>query len=157
MSNLDAAKSPAQIAERIQRRRTRVILAEGVLFIGMQVNFLATSHADLGQPWRRVDMVRLPATLAWAAVLLLLVGTGGAWFRGRAVRALLDDESTVEHRRRALAAGFWAAMAATFAAYVLAMIQPLRLVEALHLILSAGIGVALVRFAMLERRAAQGG
>lgn len=157
MTNPGAARSPAQIAERIQRRRTRVIMAEAVLFVGMQANFLLSPHRDIGEPWRRVDMVRVPATLVWAAVLLLLIGTGGAWFRGKEVRALLDDESTVEHRRRALSFGFWAAMLTVFVVYIFALMQPLHLVEALHLILSIGIGAALIRFAALERRAAKHG
>jgi hypothetical protein len=156
MSNVNSTRTPAQIAERLQRRRTRVILVEAILFIGMQANFLLSPHHDIGEPWRRVDMVRIPATLVWTAALLLLVGTGGAWFRSREIRSLLDDESTIEHRRRALSFGFWAAMLATMMVYALALVQPLQLIEALHIILSFGIGASLIRFAVLERRAARG-
>jgi hypothetical protein len=42
------------------------------------------------------------------------------------------------------------------AIYFWAQLDPLNAMETIHLFLSAGLGVALVRFGVLERRAHQG-
>jgi hypothetical protein len=66
------------------------------------------------------------------------------------VRHLLNDELTRQHRSRSHAAGFWAAAVAAVALYVPADAVSGR--EAVHIILSAALGAALLTFALLERR-----
>lgn len=140
--------------EYMQRRRTRMARAQAVLFLIWQTNFVFLP-VNLDAP-RLVDQVRLGAYLFWAGVLMLFLATGGGYFKSREVRALLNDESTVEHRRRALSAGFWAAMAAAVVCYLAAMFEPYPPIYAIHAVLSAGLFAALMVFARLERRAQDG-
>jgi hypothetical protein len=150
---MPSSKSPAEIAERLQRRRARLLMFQGLLFLIWQANFFSSPHGDF-QQLRSVDQVKISAFIVWAIVLLIVLATGGGWFRSKEVRALLADETTVAHRRSAFVLGYWAAMLAAIGLYVLSLFEPVRLVEAIHIVLSAGIIVPLLRFAQLERRAA---
>jgi predicted secreted protein len=146
--------SPAATAERIQRRLAVIMAVEAVLFFGWQMIFLISRHPDIGHGGVAPGQWDQPLfTLIWATALLLLVGTGGAWFASKEVRALLGDEATRAHRRRALAAGYWATMLTALVVYAYALFEPVKLVEALHIVLSVGIAAPLARFAQLERRA----
>jgi len=69
------------------------------------------------------------------------------------VRALMNDEATQVHRTEAFRFGFFAAMTACVALYVVGLFEPLGGRDVIHLVMSCGIGAALVRFGMLERRA----
>src|ERR671933_2151636 len=89
----------------------------------------------------------------FAILLLLVLATGGYWFRSREVRALMNDESTRAHRTDACRFGFFAAMIACVGLYVLSLFEPLSGRDVVHVVMSCGIGAALVRFGMLERRA----
>ena len=149
---MPASNSPAAIAERLSKRRAKIMLFQGLLFMIWQVNFFSSPHGEWHQ-LRSVDQVKISAFIVWAAVLLVLIATGGAWFRSREVKALLNDETTRAHRQMAQASGFWGAMAAALSLYLLSLFSEVKLVEAVHLVLSAGIFTVLIRFAQLERRA----
>ena len=69
------------------------------------------------------------------------------------VRALMDDEVTRENRHRALSLGFGLAMATAIGLFLIDRFEPLAAPVAIQLILSVGLGTALVRFAVLEKRA----
>src|ERR1043165_5346430 len=99
--------SPERI-ERLQRRRTRLAFTPFVFFAVWQGNFLALQD----NPHPLGDQLKLSAYVVWAVVLMLFIATGGGWILPREVRAILNDESTREHRRRAVGLGFWVAMAA---------------------------------------------
>jgi hypothetical protein len=146
--------TPAERAERIQKRRTRIMLIEAVLFFGWQISFLAQGQSD-SAPGLFLRKFGGILSIVWVAVLLLLVGAGGAWFVRPEVRALLEDETTLAHRRAALAAGFWAAMAAAMAVDIVAQFETVSSLVVLHVILSVGVAVPLGHFAVLERRAAR--
>ena len=136
-------------AERIGRTRSRLFAVQGVLFVAWQTFFLS-GRAE--ETMRTVDTVKVSAWLIWSVLLLLLLATGGALLRGRGIRHLLNDELTRAHRARSHAAGFWAAAAASVALYLPVQIAWVSGREAIHLILSAAIGAALLTFAVLERR-----
>lgn len=156
MSDLSkSARDPIAIAERMQRRRTRIFTIEGILFLVWQGIFL-TNREDPGASYRLVDWIRISGFMGWALVLLFLLATGGGFVWRRDVRELMRDESTRAHNRMAQAAGFWAAMIAALAVYVLSIFEPVTPSACMHWVLSAGIGVALLRFAMLERRGERG-
>lgn len=141
--------SISEKAEALSRRRARVLPAMAVIFLAQQASYLnMPPHSD-----RAVDHVKIGAWLALSIVLLVGLATNGAWFRPRAVRELINDESTRAHRREGLVYGFWAAMVAALALYVVNMFEPVSGRDAVHVILSAGIAIALIRFGMLERRA----
>src|SRR5690348_5413307 len=99
--------SSADIAERLTRKRARVVTVLAVIFIATQgIYFGKAAKFDAMGDVRTVDAVHISAWLVMAVALLALLLSGGGWFRSREVRALIDDESTREHRQRALALGF---------------------------------------------------
>ena len=145
-------QSDMEIAERLQRRRARLVILLAVMFVAGQ----AVYFGNMQDPERLVDQVRVSAWFVWALALLLLLATGGGLFRSASVRALLNDEGTRAHRASALAFGFWAAMAGCILLYIVTMFEAVGAREAVHIVLSFGIGAALLRFGMLERRSLRG-
>jgi len=146
-------RSVSETAEALSWRRARALPALAVIFLAQQASYLNMP----AQPDRPVDHFKIGAWLVLSIVLLAGLATGGAWFRPRAVRELVNDESTRAHRQASLVYGFWAAMAAAIALYVINMVEPVSGREAVHVTVSAAIGVALIRFGMLERRALKDG
>ena len=143
----------AETIERLQRRRTRLAFIQGAFFLIWQANFFAMDE-DSG---RLVDHVKVSAYIVWSIDLLAFNGTGGGWIQRRAVRAILNDESTIAHRRQSTTWGFWAAIGGALGSYVVSLFEPVTAREAIHLVLSLGIVTALLNFAFLERRAQREG
>ena len=85
--------------------------------------------------------------------LLAALTTKGFWLRPKEVRDLIDDEGTRANRVAALGWGFVMAILSAIALYMVSIFSPVSEREAIHVIVSLGIGAALVRFGMLERRA----
>ncbi|WEK45379.1 MAG: hypothetical protein P0Y56_10060 [Candidatus Andeanibacterium colombiense] len=135
------------MVERITRRRARVASAMGALFVATQL-----AHLHEG-PMRTVDYVALAGWAVWAMVLVVFVLFGGGLLRGPAVRGMLNDEGTEANRRNALITGFWAMFTAAVALFASSFYEPLSGRSALHIVITAGVGFALLRFGMLERRA----
>lgn len=138
-----------ETADRLGRRRARVFAVHAILFVSWQGLFF-TRPAEA--PLRAVDSVKISAWFVWALVLLLVLATGGSLFRGRKVRALLNDELTRRNRAQAYVAGFWAAAISAIGLYLVDLFEVVTTREAIHLILSAAIGAALITFAARERR-----
>ncbi len=143
--------------DRLTRRRARIATAMGVLFVSTQ-GFRIADDQMTGQmtgpgAYRTVDYVQFFASTFWLAMLLLFILFGGGLLRGKAVRALLNDEGTEENRRRALVAGFWATMAGAAICYAITFYEPVQTREAIHVIITIGVGATLLRFGALERRA----
>ncbi|CAN5486402.1 hypothetical protein BH10PSE14_BH10PSE14_29640 [soil metagenome] len=138
----------SDLAERLARRRARVATVMAVYFMATQaISF--PGDIVLNRP----GIVHLIGWVGWAAALLVLLALGNGLFRGGAVRGILNDETTLDHRKRAMALGFWAAIATAFLVFALTFIEPIAAREASRLIVTLTISVALLRFGMLERRA----
>ena len=140
------------LAERLTRRRARVSTVLTIFFVFTLATSLGTDF-----PASRPDTFKLAAWIFWAAALLFLLATGGGIFRSSAVRGLLNDESTNENRRNAMVAGFWATVLSAFGLYALTLFEPVETREAIRLMLSAAVAVALLRFGHLERKSLRGG
>ncbi|HEY6814952.1 MAG TPA: hypothetical protein VI168_05385 [Croceibacterium sp.] len=110
------------------------------------------TRSDLMQS---VDLVRTAGWLLFSAVVLAALLTGGLWFKPREVRELMNDEVTRANRAEALGAGFTVAMFAGILLYGADSFAPgpVDLRDGIHLIVSAGLATALLRFGLLERRA----
>jgi hypothetical protein len=139
-----------ETAERLGRKRARILPLFAILFLTQQASYFSGPRVDTGRP---VDHIRIAAWLVMSIVLLLVLATGGYWFRSSEVRALMNDEATQVHRTDACRFGFFAAMIACVGLYVLSLFEPLGGRDVIHVVMSCGIGAALVRFGMLERRA----
>jgi hypothetical protein len=138
--------------ERLQRERMRLLYVQLVFFVLWQLTFFSRPLREAGEA-RAVDHVKIGAYVVWAAVLVIALATGGGYIQPRAVRAVLNDELTIEHRRRAMSLGFLAAMTAAVACYFIDQFAGMPAGVAIHTILTVGVATALLRFAMLERRA----
>ena len=141
-----------EIADRIARRRARMLPVLGIYFLAGQAVFFR--EAASSEP---IAHFKLSAWLVWAVVLLLALAFAGGQFRGARIRALVEDEVARANRLRGYAAGFWGGALAAIAMYVVAMFEPVSGREAIHIILTAAVAVALIRFGTLERRALQDG
>lgn len=142
----------AEQAERLSRRRARMLPIVVVIFLAQQV-----SYFSLNRGARVADHLHISAWLVLSAGLLLVLATGGGWIYPRAVRVLANDEGTRVHRGAAFEWGFFASMIGCIGLYVLDLFAPLSGRDAIHLVMTIGIGGALLRFAMLERRALKDG
>ncbi|MEP7004900.1 MAG: hypothetical protein ABI810_02885 [Sphingomonas bacterium] len=144
--------SQTDLADRIAWGRARAATVMAMVFVASQG---ASFRDEL--PLNRPQTLHLAAWIVWAAALLMFLAVGGGLFRGARIRALLNDETTLDHRRRALALGFWGAMGTAAFVYVLSFYEPLSAREAVRLVVTFGIALALLRFGTLERRALKNG
>jgi len=142
-------------ADRVSDRRARALPFITFLFVGQQALYFLGFGAGTGD--QQIHNVLLVSWAALSAIMLFVLTTGGAWFHPRAVRRLVNDEVTCAHRSTALSTGFVASMVACMVVYVVSITEVVEGLEAAHLVMSVGIASALLRFAFLERRAAQNG
>ncbi|HEX8238163.1 MAG TPA: hypothetical protein VF574_00300 [Allosphingosinicella sp.] len=146
-------ESDFETADRLSRRRAWLLPVLAILFLSGQAIYA------LGPHWasRSLDQLKVAGWLLWAATLLFLLATGGAPFRSRRIRALLDDEATRQHRARAYAFGFWIAVGTAMGIYLLTAFDEVKPRESIHIIVTAAIAGALLTFGILEHRAHRDG
>lgn len=137
----------AETADRLMRRRARVMPAMAVLFISQQATYFSFSSTSNAAHFKIV------AWLVLTSVLLVLLATGGSVFRSAHIRALMNDETTRAHRAHALVWGFWATMVSGLLLYVLTVFDVVNSGSSIHIMMTAGIATALVSFGLKERKA----
>jgi ABC-type Fe3+ transport system permease subunit len=125
-----------------------------IIYFSQQASFLSALSSDRHH---EADHVKIAAWVTLSLVLLLGVATKGFWLERKEVRDLIDDEVTRSNRTDAMRLGFLFACGGALAAYFIALLEPLSVGEASQLVLSLGLGAALVRFGMLEHRAHRDG
>jgi hypothetical protein len=143
----------SETAERLSTRRARTLPVLGIVFLAQQASFLSMPE----QSARPVDHLKIGAWLVLTIVLLAGLATGGAWFRARPVRELVNDESTRAHRQIAYSYGFWSAMGTAIGIYLVNLFEPVSGRDAVHIIVTVAVATALLNFGMLERRALRDG
>lgn len=132
-------------AERATRSRALLMVVAAIV---LAINVLI----QWGKPAYQAADVRAASWLVLIGLWVLILATGGGLaLRGR-MRQLLNDELTLQNRARALAFGFYAAMAAALAAFVLSWYGAVATGDALKLVSGSGVVAALLRFAWLEMR-----
>jgi hypothetical protein len=147
-------RSNFEKADHLSRRRARMLPLLAILYFSQQVTFLSA----LGSGTHRdVDHFKIGAWVALSVVLLVALASKGFWFQPKEIRDMIDDEVTRAHRLEAMRVGFLFACGAAIAAYFIAEFEPLTVGECAHLVLTFGLGAALVRFGVLERRAHRDG
>jgi len=142
------ASEATTLADRMMWQRARLATVLALVFLAAQ----AGSFPDEPTP-DAPRLIGLVAWAVWAGTLLIFLMLGGGFLRGPRMRMLLNDETTRDHRSRALAAGFWAAIIACFMIYVATFYEPLGARQGVRLVLTLAIATALLRFGTLERRA----
>jgi hypothetical protein len=144
------AQTAAERADRLSRRRARMLPFLAVIYLAQQATYISALSGD---PHRPAEHVKIGAWIVLSLVILAALVTKGFWLQPREVRDLIDDESSRANRLDGIRWGFICGMLAAVGAYFLAQFQALDAGEVVHLVLSFGLGAALIRFGMLERRA----
>ena len=137
----------AETADRLGRRRARMLPVLAMMFLIQQAAFFSNPPAE-----RAVDHVRIGAWVVLTTVILMVLNSRGFWFRSKAVRAMIDDDVTRANRAAAMHWAFVATIVAAIGVYVAQGAVQFTTREAIHLIVSVGIVAALMRFGLLERR-----
>ena len=137
-------------AEQLSRRRARMLPFLAVIYLIQQASFFAATPAD---PERWVDYVEISAWVVLSLVLLAALTTKGFWWYRKEVRDMIDDEGTRAHRVAALGWGYVVAILSAVTLFIVSIFEPVSAREAIHVIVSLGIGAAITRFAVLERGA----
>jgi len=88
-----------------------------------------------------------------AFVLLLMLAIGSRLLRNRRIRSLVDDEVSRHNRVMGIVVGYWVAMTAAMGLYLATTFKDLTAREALYLVVTPSVGVALLTFCYLEWRA----
>ena len=143
-------RSISEKADYLSRRRARALPLLAIIYFTQQASFLSALG---GGSHRDVDHFKIGAWAVLSFVLLMALATKGFWLQPKEVRDLIDDESTRANRLDSMRIGFLFACGAALAAYFIAEFQPLTVGETAHMVLTFGLGAALIRFGILERRA----
>ena len=142
-------QSPVEIADKVSRKRAFAVAIAAGVFLMIQI---VTRPVFNSEP----DTAHLSRLIMWAlnaAALLLLLYTGGGLMQKREIRALVNDEITRANSRSAVNVGYWIAMSIAMGLYALAGYRNLTAREAIYLIVTPSVGIALLAFSWLELRA----
>jgi hypothetical protein len=149
-----ANRSPSERADILSRRRARILPFLAIIYITQQASYITMRS---GPAHRAVDQVKISAWLVLSAVLLAALATNGFWLQPRRVRSMIDDENTKSNRSDAMKLGFIVAMLTCIVIYFITMFEPVNGRDAIHIVMSDGLGAALVRWGWLERVAHRDG
>jgi hypothetical protein len=147
-------KGIAERAEYLSRRRARMLPALAIIYLTQQATYITIRS---GAAIRSVDQAKISAWLVLSAVLLAAMATKGFWFQPREVRSMIDDEATRSYRTDAMRFGFIFAMLTCIVIYFITMFKIVDGRDAVHIVMSDGLGAALIRWGWLERRAQRDG
>ena len=139
--------SNAELASHLRRRRARVFTILGLVLIFQQVTI--STHGDRQ---RLVDYVNIGTWSAASAMALLLLTTGGFWFRSPEVRAMLAGDDTRANRAGAFRTGFLFAMITGIVLYLIQFTWEFSPGDGIRLIVTVGLVSALLHFSIMERR-----
>jgi hypothetical protein len=143
-------RTVSERADFLSRRRARILPVLAIIYLTQQASYITMRSGPADRP---VDAVKISAWLVLSAVLLAAIATKGFWLQPREVRAMIDDEVTRANRSDAMRFGFVFAMLTCIVVYFITMFEPVNGRDAVHIVMSDGLGAALIRWGWLERRA----
>lgn len=143
-------RTVSERADFLSRRRARMLPMLAVLYLIQQTTYFRSTANPHPRP---VDHVWVGAWVVLSLLILAGLTTKGFWFQPQEVRSLIDDESSRANRLEGLRVGFIFAVLTAILLYFVDQFSPMTAREAIHIIVSLGLGAALMRFGMLERRA----
>ncbi len=138
----------AERADYLSKRRARMLPFLALIFLSQQVTYFTTVRELESTP-----TIKISAWLVLSIVLLAALATKGFWLQPKEVRDLIDDENTRANRNDAMRWGFVLSMATAIGIETLTMFDTVKAREAIHIIMSTGLAVALIRWGYLEHRA----
>lgn len=146
--------SPSIVAkiERSQHRRLLLLSVSAIAFL-----IWVSSDAWPVAPGTRraVELICAAAFLVWIVSLIAMLSSGVT--RNQVVRAAMNDELAVAHRRSALMFGYWVLIALLAALYTWSFFSPIAVREVAPLLLAVAVAAPILRFVALERRSEQDG
>jgi protein-S-isoprenylcysteine O-methyltransferase Ste14 len=132
-------------AERMARGRAAIMaLAAMVLIINLVLQY--------GNPAYVSADVRGASWLLVIGLWLFILWNGGGLRLKGNMRALLNDELSLQNRSRALSTGFYVAVLGALVLYALEWRIPIGAGDALKLVSAGALAAALLRYAWLEWR-----
>jgi hypothetical protein len=140
--------SVTEKADYLSKRRARMLPVLAIIYLTQQASYI-TLRSDAAH--RSVETVKISAWLVLTLVLLAALATKGFWLERREVRAMIDDELTRANRIDAMRFGFIFAMLTCVVIYFITMFEPVNGRDAVHIVMSDGLGAALIRWGWLER------
>lgn len=143
------SRTPVEIADQYSRKRAAGVAAAAIVFLAIQ---LVARPFFLSGP-ETAHPVQIDLWAVNAAVLLLLLATGGGLLNSRRIRSLVNDEVSRANHRTAVLAGYWVAMTTAMGLYVFPRFASLTVRAAVYVVVTPSIVVALLAFAYLEHRA----
>src|SRR3954452_2492436 len=105
----------AERADHLSRRRARMLPALAVLYLIQQTTYFRSTANP--HP-RDVDYVWIGAWVVLSLAILAGLATKGFWLQQKAVRDLIDDESSRANRLEGLRLGFVLAVLTAIALYI---------------------------------------
>ena len=141
-------KSPVELADKVSRRRAIGVAIAAFIFLLIQ--FIARP-VFLDAP-QTMSFSRAAVWAINAALLLILLFTGGGLAYKPEIRVLVNDEVSRNNYKSAVTIGFWRAMLISMTTYAFAG-ESLTAREAVYLIVTPSVGFALLTFSWLELRA----
>lgn len=130
--------STADRAERLAGRRSIAAIVVGTILCATQGQRMDDGGAG---------------PVGWAitgAITILFLLWASGLFRGRALRGILNDESSDASRRRALMIGFWNMLATAIVCYALTYLKDYGPRDAIQIIMTVGMSSALIGFGVSE-------
>jgi protein-S-isoprenylcysteine O-methyltransferase Ste14 len=143
MKNMNA--NDIERAERMSRGRAAIMaLAALVLVINLVLQYGNPAYVGAD-----------PRGASWLVViglwLFILWNGGGLRLKGN-MRALLNDELSLQNRARALSTGFYVAVLGALVLYAIEWRVPVGAGDALKIVSAGALAAALLRYAWLEWR-----
>ena len=130
-------------AERASRGRAILMATAGVvLLINVAIQWGNPHYVEAG--------VRGGSWILLIGLWMFILANGGGLRLGGRMRALLNDELSLRNRAHALAAGFYAMLAAGLAVYAASWRIDIVAGDSIKLITAVGLATALLVYAWLE-------
>lgn len=145
--------SQADYADRFASGRARVAIVLALFMLFSQAGSWRAEDISASGP----HAVHVVALIVWSTMVLAFLVLGGGLLLNARTRALVNDETTLDHCRRAMAAGFVTAIVMGGVVYLTTLVEPMSAQTGVRLIMTFTIVVALLRFGTLERRALKDG
>jgi len=143
-------RTTSERADYLSRRRARILPVLAIIYLTQQASYITIRS---GTVERAVDQVKISAWLVLSTVLLAALATKGFWLQPLEVRSMIDDEVTRSNRNDSMRFGFIFATLTCIVIYFITMFKVVDGRDAVHIVMSDGLGAALIRWGWLERRA----
>jgi MFS family permease len=143
-------ETPVEIADRYSRKRAVIVAVAALAFLSIHVA-LGPFFADGLGTARYATVGTMWAINAF--VLLVVLATGGGLLNSTQIRSLVNDEVSQGNCKTSVVAAYWVAMTAAMTLYTVPRFQTLTAREAVYVVVTSSIVVALLTFSYLEYRA----